>query len=45
MTKSKKCTPEMKIGRLNKALQFLRAAELISSSIDDSQLADAYVTL
>lgn len=45
MTKSKKCTPEMKIGRLNKALQFLRAAELISSSIDDSQLADAFVTL
>ena len=45
MTKSKKCTPEMKIGRLNKAEQFLRAAQLISSSIDDSQLANAYVTL
>ena len=45
MAKSKKCTPEMKIGRLNKAEQFLRAAQLITSSIDDSQLADAYVTL
>lgn len=45
MSKNKKCTPEIKFGRLNKAEQFLRAAELISSSIDDSQLADAYVTL
>ena len=30
---------------MNKAEEFLRAAELISTSIDNSQLADAYVTL
>jgi hypothetical protein len=45
MSKNKKCTPEIQIGRLNKAEQFLRAAEIISTSIDDSLLADAYVTL
>jgi hypothetical protein len=45
MSKKKKCTPEIQVGRLNKAEQFLRAAEIISESIEDSQLADAYITL
>lgn len=45
MAKNRRCTPQIKHGRLNKAEQFLRAAELIATNIDDSQLADAYVTL
>lgn len=35
----------MRAGRLGKANQFLTAAELIASSIEDSDLADAFVTL
>ena len=35
----------MRVGRLGKATQFLTAAELIASSIDDAELADAFITL
>jgi hypothetical protein len=35
----------MRAGRLSKANQFLTAAELIAASIEDSDLADAFVTL
>jgi hypothetical protein len=35
----------MHAGHLSKANQFLTAAELIASSIEDSDLADAFVTL
>lgn len=45
MADTKKCTPAMRAGRLSKADQFLTAAELIASSIEDSDLADAFVTL
>lgn len=40
------CTPTDRSGRLQKAKQFLMAAELIDAfSDDDEALADAYVTL
>ena len=45
MANTKKCTPESRAGRLGKANQFLAAAEMISISIEDSDLADAFVTL
>ena len=45
MANTKKCTSVMRAGRLGKANQFLTAAELIASSIEDSDLADAFVTL
>ena len=45
MVNTKKCTPVMRAGRVGKANQFLTAAELIASSIEDSDLADAFVTL
>lgn len=45
MGDTKNCTSEIRSGRLNKANQFLRAAEIIESVIDDEDLADAYVTL
>lgn len=35
----------MRAGHLSKANQFLTAAELIAASIEDSDLADAFVTL
>jgi len=45
MANTKACTPEIQAGRLSKANQFLRAADLIAESIDDDELADAYITL
>ena len=45
MAKTKKCTPEIRAGRLAKAKQFLTAAEMIAASIEDADLADAFVTL
>ena len=45
MAKTKKCTPKSRAGRLDKAKQFLAAAEMITPSIKDSDLADAFVTL
>ena len=45
MAKTKKCTPKSRAGRLDKAKQFLAAAEMIKPSIEDSDLADAFVTL
>lgn len=45
MADTRKCTPAMRAGRLSKANQFLTAAELIAASIEDSDLADAFVTL
>lgn len=45
MSNTKKCSPKSRAGRLGKANQFLAAAEMITSSIEDSDLADAFVTL
>lgn len=45
MADIKKCTSAMRAGRLSKANQFLTAADLIAGSIEDSDLADAFVTL
>ncbi len=45
MANVKQCTPEIRAGRLSKAIQFLRAADLIAPILDDEELADAYVTL
>lgn len=45
MANTRKCTPKSRAGRLGKANQFLTAAEMIATSIEDSDLADAFVTL
>lgn len=45
MANSRKCTPEMRAGRLIKAKQFLTAAEMIATNLEDAELADAFVTL
>lgn len=45
MARTKKCPPEMRAGRLVKARQFLTAAEMIAASIEDADVADAFVTL
>lgn len=45
MSKTKECTPEIKVGRLTKATQFLAACALIESNIDDNEMADAFITL
>jgi hypothetical protein len=45
MPRSKPCTPAMRAGRLAKAEQFLEAAELIETLLDDEDCEDAYVTM
>lgn len=45
MAHTKACTPEIRRGRLNKANEFLKAADLIESLVDDEELSDAYITL
>jgi hypothetical protein len=41
----KRCTSATRAGRLAKAGQFFLAAETIAATIDDQDVADAYVTL
>lgn len=43
--RTKPCPQSVRLGRLNKAKQFYKAAQIISTLIDDSELDDAYVTL
>ena len=45
MANTKKCTPKSRAGRLDKAKQFLAAAEMITPSTEGGDLADAFVTL
>lgn len=45
MTTRKPCTLAKRAGRLVKAEQFLKAAEIIKDNIDDNDLADSLVTL
>lgn len=45
MTNTKRCTKSTQAGRLAKAAQFHLAAETLAMTIDDQDIADAYVTL
>jgi len=46
MPRTRPCVPDVRRGRLNKANQFLDAADLVRELADeDSKVADAYVTL
>lgn len=45
MAETKRCTPAIRVGRLAKARQFLLAADTIAAVVNDSEVADAYVTL
>lgn len=45
MATTKNCTPKSRAGRLNKAKQFLAAAEMITPSTEGTDLSDAFVTL
>lgn len=45
MSSNKPCSKAKRAGRLIKAEQFFRAAEIIKDSIDDNELADSLVTL
>lgn len=47
MTRSKKCTPAIREGRLSKARQFWEAADLIETAVGNQEedLVDAYITL
>ena len=45
MGSTKRCTPATRAGRLAKAAQFYLAAETIATTIEDQDVADAYVTL
>ena len=45
MTTRKPCTLAKRAGRLIKAEQFLKAAEIVRRNIDDINLADALITL
>lgn len=45
MNPSKPCSPAKRAGRLIKAEQFLKAAELIKSNLDDDDLVDSLITL
>lgn len=40
----KECSPEMLDGRLAKAKSYLKAAQLITSSVGDHQLHDVFIT-
>lgn len=40
-----RCSEQVRAGRLEKAKQFLRAAELVKEFSDEDEIADAYVTL
>jgi hypothetical protein len=41
----KRCTEEIRAGRMAKTNQFYLAAETIVTTIEDQDIADAYVTL
>ena len=45
MATTKKCTSKSRAGRLDKAKQFLAAAEMITPITEGIDLADAFVTL
>jgi hypothetical protein len=45
MNSAKPCSKAKRAGRLSKAEQFFKAAEIIKDSIDDNDLADSLVTL
>lgn len=45
MANTKRCTQKSRAGRLDKAKQFLAAAEMITANNEDTELADAFVTL
>lgn len=45
MADTRRCTPATRAGRLAKARRFLLAADAVAATIDDEEVADAYVTL
>ena len=41
---TKECSPEILAGRLAKAKSYLKAAQLITPSVDDHQLHDVFIS-